>query len=1203
MINKKTLNNHKHLLQGLFALKRVSVLKNLLTILPVAVLLLLSSNNLTAQCNCPPGSTQLTGNQTVTSPSFGNWCVIGSGANVTINSTGNGGDLYICDGATATVNGGLERLIALSGSTVNMVNSNNVTDFFGTVDNSTLTLSGTTQATSLGIEVLNGGNVTVGQVNSTCYFNFVDESSTLNINGPISTTDFTIINRGTATVDGFISATEGNFLATPAAVTDLNLSSYSIANEANGDVSPSVDFSGSSAAAQSTLGNNIQPNPLAFNMDACSSDLEKYLPQGEVCGDNIDNDYDGIVDEGCCSITDCAADCDGDGILNCVDTDPQDACIPVSNLNFDDAGDCSAALTNFPALADCDYDNDGDTNAQECAAGSDPFCNLSTVANPTGSCCNAGDTAPSIGGNPLQVSTDCTSSTADLTSITANNTPAGSTIVFTNSINATNANVVNDATAVTPGTYYAVFYNAAEDCFASDVTQVDVIASFFCVENVCPDETVNLNIEVSSTNAPAGTTLTFHTGIPASNANRIIAPTMADAGTYFAAFYDATNDCYSGDGNEVTEITVNIEPCTDTDMDGIFDVVDIDDDNDGIPDVVEAATAPANGDTDGDGIPDTLDLDADNDGIPDILEAGGVDADGDGTVDNPADTDGDGLADVVDTNPTVLNDPTTLAAGLAETDLPVEDTDNDGQPDFQDLDADNDGINDIEEAGIADVDNNGIVDDVNPDGTLNNDPDMDGLAGSLDPDTGGTPVVPADTDGDMTPDYQDLDSDNDGINDVIEGGNGPADTDGDGTIDEGGDADMDGIPDVVDETPNAYGDGTLVNPNDAPTDTDMDGVPDYQDLDSDNDSINDVIEGGNVDPDGDGQVDNPTVDTDGDGIPDSVDGLNAFGDEPGTGDDPTDTDNDGIPDSQEVDSDNDGTPDIVEAGDNPSLDGNGDGTVDDTTDPDGDGIVGDADLDPNAFGDAVGAVQCNIDVAVWLEGSYEVTQDEMRTDLNDQQLLPGQDPVFFLGTETPVGQPYSVAPWNYNGTEGDAFNFNILGVGKAGYDAAVTDWVLVSLRTETTASSTICTQAGLLLKDGTITFPDACNCALTQGQEVYIVIEHRNHLPVMTPTKVAVTASGAAFDFRTQQSFVTFTGDGQKMLEGGVFGMFAANGDQINTFGSRTDVNATDESIWTGSNSSGDIYIIGDFDMNGDVNADDESLWLDNTGKSSDVNF
>ena len=56
----------------------------------------------------------------------------------------------------------------------------------------------------------------------------------------------------------------------------------------------------------------------------------------------------------------------------------------------------------------------------------------------------------------------------------------------------------------------------------------------------------------------------------------------------------------------------------------------------------------SNCDFDGDGIPNSLDLDSDNDGIFDILEAGGTDADNDGIVDDTNDADNDGLADIYD---------------------------------------------------------------------------------------------------------------------------------------------------------------------------------------------------------------------------------------------------------------------------------------------------------------------------------------------------------------------------------------------------------------------------------------------------------------------------------------------------------------------------------------------------------------------------
>jgi len=106
----------------------------------------------------------------------------------------------------------------------------------------------------------------------------------------------------------------------------------------------------------------------------------------------------------------------------------------------------------------------------------------------------------------------------------------------------------------------------------------------------------------------------------------------------------------------------------DSDGDGIANYLDIDSDNDGIPDNVEAQstieylspslTVNASGipinygtglnppDTDGDGIPDYLDDDSDNDGTLDIFENGLA------NILSEIDTDNDGLDDVFETNGT-----------------------------------------------------------------------------------------------------------------------------------------------------------------------------------------------------------------------------------------------------------------------------------------------------------------------------------------------------------------------------------------------------------------------------------------------------------------------------------------------------------------------------------------------------------------------
>lgn len=80
-----------------------------------------------------------------------------------------------------------------------------------------------------------------------------------------------------------------------------------------------------------------------------------------------------------------------------------------------------------------------------------------------------------------------------------------------------------------------------------------------------------------------------------------------------------------------------------------------DDDNDGIPSTEEGAVfidgiinEAASEDTDNDGIPDYLDIDDDGDNVPTILE--GVVLDNDGNIDMAAslDTDGDGILDYLD---------------------------------------------------------------------------------------------------------------------------------------------------------------------------------------------------------------------------------------------------------------------------------------------------------------------------------------------------------------------------------------------------------------------------------------------------------------------------------------------------------------------------------------------------------------------------
>ncbi|MFO0606746.1 MAG: hypothetical protein U0324_26470 [Polyangiales bacterium] len=264
-------------------------------------------------------------------------------------------------------------------------------------------------------------------------------------------------------------------------------------------------------------------------------------------------------------------------------------------------------------------------------------------------------------------------------------------------------------------------------------------------------------------------------------------------------------------------------------------------------------------DTDHDDTPDARDPDSDDDGIPDALEAGGGprrpcglaprDADGDGTPDyRDVDSNGDTIPDNVQAAPSAPQRATPPrldclqgspagvrpSAVTAWTCHPF-DTDGDGAPDPFDTDVDDDGIPNAQEI----------------------------LPGGAE--------RPADTDGNGLPDYRDLDSDGDSIADRHETA---ADADGDGTpnfrdLDSDGDA-----PEASTATLDAReaGDGDLATPPaECPRELDAraltlgraapDGVPDYLDVDSDNDGLGDGEEAlagtlpCNPDSDGDGVLD------------------------------------------------------------------------------------------------------------------------------------------------------------------------------------------------------------------------------------------------------------------------------------------------------------------------------------------------------------
>ncbi|NKI33436.1 gliding motility-associated C-terminal domain-containing protein [Croceivirga thetidis] len=211
---------------------------------------------------------------------------------------------------------------------------------------------------------------------------------------------------------------------------------------------------------------------------------------------------------------------------------------------------------------------------------------------------------------------------------------------------------------------------------------------------------------------------------------------------------------------------------TDTDGDGIPDYMDIDSDNDGIPDNIEAQSTegyipPSGVDannnglddayeqdgnlgiipivTDDDGIPDYVDEDSDNDGVPDRIE--GHDFDMDGIADYTligSDKDNDGLDDGFEGESTIDRD----VNDEIEDPSYLPDSDGDGIPDFRDTDDDGDGLLTMDE-------------DINNDANFANDDwDEDGTPDYLDIDVENPEVVEIEVFNVITPN-------DDGVHDVL----------------------------------------------------------------------------------------------------------------------------------------------------------------------------------------------------------------------------------------------------------------------------------------------------------------------------------------------------------------------------------------------------------------------------------------------------
>lgn len=204
---------------------------------------------------------------------------------------------------------------------------------------------------------------------------------------------------------------------------------------------------------------------------------------------------------------------------------------------------------------------------------------------------------------------------------------------------------------------------------------------------------------------------------------------------------------------------------------------------------------------------------------------------------------------------------------------------------------------------------------------------------------------------------------------------------------------------------------------------------------------------------------------------------------------------------------------------------------------------------------------CGVSIAakVFLGAIYDDGTMLMSDNLRAANLIPLTQP--YGGSEYP--------DFAYSGTE--ATTAPVL---SATGNNAIVDWVIVEIRDSLNPVTIVARKAALLQRDGDVVDVDGVSPLLFSGTDAgnyFVAIRHRNHLGVMTGTKVALLTAGSPVDFTSsstsnyQLSGVTGSPHAQRNWASGKRSLWPGN--------TGVNSNTEDEVIYQGSNSDVDeIY-------------------------------
>lgn len=230
----------------------------------------------------------------------------------------------------------------------------------------------------------------------------------------------------------------------------------------------------------------------------------------------------------------------------------------------------------------------------------------------------------------------------------------------------------------------------------------------------------------------------------------------------------------------------------------------------------------------------------------------------------------------------------------------------------------------------------------------------------------------------------------------------------------------------------------------------------------------------------------------------------------------------------------------------------------------------------------------NVQLKAFLEGPYKVLPIGLMADA-----LTTRTPTF--SSLIPTTEPFTnlaatLSGFTHQGGGGNETTTNA--VLQVTGNQAIVDWVFIELRDKNNSTNVLYTRSALIQRDGDIVDVDGTSpvsFATAPSDNYYIAVKHRNHLGFRPLSSVALSSTSTALDFTNNTITLYGSQPALKLLETGVYGMYAGDADHNGL------INSLDKnSFWRLQNGSIN-YLNADFDLNGIANAVDKNdFWLIN---------